>query len=122
MRVILTANRLTAAIVTPTRWRMPADWAAKENISLLYNPKDALSFFSGPWNTGTNPDLDFASENLNSFEVDGRTLEKILRSQHQSSVIATFKKFANMKSQVSRTSVEIFERSIGNYSASSQTI
>ena len=32
--------------------------------------------------TGTNPDLDFVSEDLNSSELDRCTLEKFSRSQH----------------------------------------
>ena len=30
------------------------DWAAQSNLALLYNPKDASSFFSACWSTGTN--------------------------------------------------------------------
>ena len=33
------------------------DWATKSNLALLLNSKDASSFFSGRWNTDTNPDL-----------------------------------------------------------------
>ena len=53
-----------------------ADWAAKRNLSLLYNPKDAPSFFSGRWNNGTNPDLAFVSEDLNSFKLERHTSDK----------------------------------------------
>ena len=38
-----------------------ANWTAQDNLLLLHNPKDAPSFFSGRWHTGTNPDLAFAS-------------------------------------------------------------
>ena len=34
-----------------------ADWASINCLALLYNAKDAASFYSGRWNTGTNPDL-----------------------------------------------------------------
>ena len=37
------------------------EWAAGNNLMLLHNPKGAASFTSGCWNTGTNPDLTFAS-------------------------------------------------------------
>ena len=30
-------------------------------VGILYNAKDASRFYSGHWNTGTNPDLAFAS-------------------------------------------------------------
>ena len=49
---------------------------------LLYNAKDAASFYSGRWNTGTNPDLAFASVGPNSRLTDRRVLEKFPRSQH----------------------------------------
>ena len=38
-----------------------AGWASINCLALLYNAKDAASFYSGRWNTGTNPDLPFAS-------------------------------------------------------------
>ena len=37
-----------------------AGWASVNCFALLYN-KDAASFYSGCWNTGTNPDLAFTS-------------------------------------------------------------
>ena len=67
------------------------DWVAKGNFSLLHNPKDALSFFSGRWNTKTNPDLALASAGLNSLQLHGRILE-FVRSQHQRSLIMASKK------------------------------
>ena len=51
-------------------------------LALLYNAKDAASFYSGRWNTGTNPDLAFASVGPNSRLPDRRVLEKFPRSQH----------------------------------------
>ena len=45
-------------------------------LPLLYNPKDAASFYSGRWNTGTNPDLAFASVDPNSHLPDRRVLDK----------------------------------------------
>ena len=43
-------------------------WLASINcLALLYNAKDAASFYSGRWNTGTNPDLAFASVGPNSL-------------------------------------------------------
>ena len=38
-----------------------AGWASINCLALLYNAKDAASFCSGRWNTGTNTDLAFAS-------------------------------------------------------------
>ena len=64
--------------------------SGRENINclaLLYNAKDAASFYSVRWNTGTNPDLAFASAGLNSRLSDRRVLEKFPRSQHRLSLI-----------------------------------
>ena len=38
-----------------------AGWESINCLTLLYNAKDAASFYSGRWNTGANPDLAFAS-------------------------------------------------------------
>ena len=56
-------------------------------LALLYNAKDAASFYSGLWKTGTNPDLTFASVALNSRLPDRRVREKFPRSQHRPSLI-----------------------------------
>ena len=53
---------------------------AKERV---YNTKDAASFYSGRWNTGTNPDLAFATVGPNSRLPDRRVLDKFPRSQHR---------------------------------------
>ena len=58
-----------------------AGWASINCLALLYNAKDAASFYSGRWNTGTNPDLAFASIGPNSRLLDKRVLEKFPRSQ-----------------------------------------
>ena len=52
-----------------------------------YNAKDAATFYSGRWNTGTNPDLAFASVGPNSRLPDRRILDKFPRSQHRPSLI-----------------------------------
>ena len=65
-----------------------AGWASVNYLALLYNAKDAASFYSGRWNTGTNPDLAFASVGPNSRLPDRRVLEKFPRSQHRPSLIA----------------------------------
>ena len=52
-------------------------------LALLFNAKDAASFYSGRWNTGTNPDLAFASVGPNSRLPDRRVLETFPRSQHR---------------------------------------
>ena len=64
-----------------------AGWASVNCLALLYNAKDAASFYSGRWNTGTNPDLDFASVDPNSRLPDRRVLEKFPKSQHRPSFI-----------------------------------
>ena len=64
-----------------------AGWANINFFALLYNAKDAASFYSGRWNTGTNPDLAFASVGPNSCSPDRRVLEKFPRSQHRPSLI-----------------------------------
>ena len=66
-----------------------AGWASINCLALLYNAKDAASFYSGRWNTGTNPDLAFASVGPNSRLPDRRVLEKFPRSQHRPSLITT---------------------------------
>ena len=64
-----------------------AGWASINCLSLLYNAKDAASFYSGRWNTGTNPDLAFASVGPNSGLPGRRVLDKFPRSQHRPSLI-----------------------------------
>ena len=64
-----------------------AGWASINCLALLYNAKDAASYYSGCWNTGTNPDLAFASVGPNSRLPDRRVLEKFPRSQHRPSLI-----------------------------------
>ena len=61
-----------------------AGWAS---INCLANAKDAASFYSGRWNTGTNPDLAFASVGPNSRLPDRRVLDKFPRLQHRPSLI-----------------------------------
>ena len=53
-----------------------ADWASKRALDQLYNPKDALSFYSGRWNTGTNPDMAFANGGNDSRHLNRRIFEK----------------------------------------------
>ena len=64
-----------------------ADRESINSLALLHNAKDAASFYSGHWNTGTNPDLAFASVGPNSRLPDRRVLEKFPRLQHQPSLI-----------------------------------
>ena len=64
-----------------------AGWASINCLVLLYNAKDAVSFYYGCWNTGTNSDLAFASVGPNSRLPDRRVLEKFPRSQHRPSLI-----------------------------------
>ena len=64
-----------------------AGWASIYCLAFLYNSKNAASFYSGRWNTGTNPDLAFASVGPNSRLPDRRVLDKFPRSQHRPSLI-----------------------------------
>ena len=64
-----------------------AGWASINCLALLYNAKNAIRFYSGCWNIGTNPDLAFASVGPNSRLPDRRVLEKFPRSQHRPSLI-----------------------------------
>ena len=64
-----------------------AGWASINCLALLYNAKDAASFYSGHWDTGINPDLVFASVGPNSRLPDRGVLEKFPRSQHRPSLI-----------------------------------
>ena len=64
-----------------------AGWESINCLALLYNAKDAASFYSGRWNTGTNPDLAFASVGPNNRLLDRRVLDKFPRSQHRPSLI-----------------------------------
>ena len=64
-----------------------AGWASINCLALLYNAKDAASYYSGRWNTGTNPGLAFASVGPNSRLPDRRVLDKFPRSQHRPSFI-----------------------------------
>ena len=43
-----------------------AGWASINCLALLYNVKDAASFYSSCWNTATNPDLALTSVGPNS--------------------------------------------------------
>ena len=73
--------------VSPEYGECLAGWASVNCLALLYNAKDAASFYSGRWNTGTNPDLAFASVGPNSRLPDRRVLDKFPRSQHRPSLI-----------------------------------
>ena len=65
-----------------------AGWASANNFTRLYSPKEAASFHSGRWKTDTNPDLAFASVDLDSRLPDRRILGKFPRSQHRPSLIS----------------------------------
>ena len=65
-----------------------AGWASINCLALLYNAKDAASFYFGRWNTCTNPDLAFASVGPNSRLPDRCVLDKFPRSQHRPSLIS----------------------------------
>ena len=62
-------------------------WATSNNFGLLYNPKEAASFFSRRWNVSTNPDMAFASLGQGSRLPDRRVPGKFPWSQHRPSVV-----------------------------------
>ena len=67
-------------------------WASINCLALLYIAKDAkdvASFYSGRWNTGTNPDIAFSNVGPNSRLPDRRVLDKFIRSQHRPSLITS---------------------------------
>ena len=64
-----------------------AGWVSINCLPLLYNAKDAASFYSGRWNTGTSPNIAFAGVGPNSRLPDRRVFEKFSRSQHRPSLI-----------------------------------
>ena len=78
------------------------DWATKSNLALLHNPKDAPRFFSGRWNTGTNPDLAFASNGHVCWQLDRCILEKFPRPQHRPSLIKSSKTVVSLPSEPHR--------------------
>ena len=57
------------------------------NLNYLYNFMDAPSFFSGRCNTGTIPDLAFASAGFDSLQLYRRTPEKFPSSQQRPLII-----------------------------------
>ena len=75
------------------------DWAAQSNLALLYNPKDAPSFYSGRWSTGNNPDLAFKSTGNNSLHLHRRILDKFPTSQHRPSLITAPKTWVTILSE-----------------------
>ena len=56
-------------------------WSSLNDLVPLHDPKDVTTFHSGRWNTGTNFDLTFVSVGPDSCVLDGRILEKFLRSR-----------------------------------------
>ena len=63
------------------------EWALSNNLTLLYNPKEHDSFHSNRWNSGTNPDLAFASSTEDQPPPSRRVLKKFPRFQHRPSLI-----------------------------------
>ena len=66
-----------------------AGWANINSVALLCNAKDASSFYSDRWNTGTNPVLDFFSVGSYNRLSDRSVLEKFLRTQHRPLLITS---------------------------------
>ena len=75
MQVILTSRTNCGVIIILAQ--IENSWLTgqpRENFSLLYNFKDTPNFLTGRWNTGTNPDLTFASD-LNTVELERRMFQ-----------------------------------------------
>ena len=64
------------------------DWASPNGLVPPHDTKDVATFYSGGWNTGTDPDMTFVSVGPDSRVPDRRILEKFPRSQHRPSLIA----------------------------------
>ena len=76
--------------VTTTTVRTVSAWLAGQALIVLPSyimPRTLPLLYSGRWNTGTNPNLAFASVGPNSRLPDRRVLDKFPRSQHRSSLI-----------------------------------
>ena len=58
-------------------------WANTNNLTPVYNLKDAASFHSGRWNTSMNLDLAFVSIDSDSRLPDRHVLEKFPKFQHR---------------------------------------
>ena len=56
-----------------------AGWTSNNDLALLYNIKNASNFYSGRWNTNSNPDLAFASVGPNSRLPDRQVFKKFPR-------------------------------------------
>ena len=93
------------------------DCASKNGVDLLHNPKDAPSFFSGRWNSGTNLALAFLSLRRDSNR--SHVLEKFPRSQHRPSLITACKMMTPVPSTLYKRF--IFERLTGSNTAAPQT-
>ena len=90
----------TGTIAPPVQMESLVDWVTKSDLALLHNPKDAPSFFSGRWNTGTNPDLAFASNGHVCWQLDRCILEKFPGSQHRPSLIKSSKTVVSLPSNI----------------------
>lgn len=62
-----------------------ADWADSHSLSLIFDAKDRATFRSAAWNTETNPDLCFVSENAQNrpIPITRKVLEDFPHSQHR---------------------------------------
>ena len=66
-----------------------ADWASNTDLILLYDNKEPKTFHSAIWNSTTNPDLTFTSQDRNSGlpPITHRVGKKFPRSQHRPTFI-----------------------------------
>lgn len=65
------------------------DWASRNDLMCLFDPKQPASFKSARWGTGTNPDLAFIDCNPAMPHAERRVLAPFPRSQHRPSLITT---------------------------------
>ena len=61
-------------------------WGSLNGLVPLHDPRDVATFYSGRWNTGTNPNLTFVSVGPDSRVADRGILEKFLRLQYRPSL------------------------------------
>ena len=64
-------------------------WSSLNGLVPLHDPKDTATFYSGRWNTGTNPDLAFVSVGPDSRAPNRRIVETFPRLQHRPSLSST---------------------------------
>ncbi len=62
-----------------------SEWASNSNLTCLYDPKQPKTFHSARWNTDTNPDLVFVSDDSSDAKLS--VLDRFPHSQHRPTLI-----------------------------------